>query len=784
MSPSLAARQKKPIKLLLVEDNESDAGLLLRHLNHAGLNLQYQRVDSTAALEQALAKTTWDIVVSDFHLSGFDANDALALVQHSDADVPFIVVSGLVGEERAVALMRAGAQDFVMKHSLVRLAPAIERELRDAKNRRKQRRLSDKLKLRDERLQLTLTAIGDGTWDCNPRTGKVHYSDEWKAMLDYQPSDIDGNLDEFRTRIHPDDLESVLLAQKRQLDGETERLSCEIRMRCQNGSWKWVLIRSVILERNGRNEPIREVGTMTDISSAKTAQRALQESAKLLNNLAHEVPGMLYQLRLYPDGRMTFPFISDAVRKLYEMAPRDVAHDASILFAKVHPDDLPELLKSINRSAADLSRWQSEHRIITPSKGTLWVHGESQPQRLVDGGILWHGYVHDVSERKNSEAELSLLQACINQVNDTVIVTEAEPVDQPGPKIVYVNSAFEKQTGYSASEAIGNTPRMLQGPKTDPEAIRSLRESLRTWKPTRGEVLNYCKDGTPYWAELDTAPVANENGWYTHWISIQRDVTSRKRSELERERLIGELETRNVELDAYNQWVAHDLRNPIISMRGLADLAELSIDRDDSKSALSYVQRIAESANMADRLIKNLMALAKLGRRALAPSVQPLKPAVLEVLAELDSLEQNRSVQRQTQIDVADDLTVYADETLLGVILRNLISNAITHRDADRKLQVMVRARYTVNPAGVEIQVADTGIGIESCAHDRVFHLFERINESSDGTGVGLAMVKRAASIHNGHAVLLNSEPGVGSTFSVWLPLSDEQTGLAGQREV
>lgn len=135
-------------------------------------------------------------------------------------------------------------------------------------------------------------------------------------------------------------------------------------------------------------------------------------------------------------------------------------------------------------------------------------------------------------------AELSeLLQLCLARLNDAVLITEAEPFDDPGPRIVWANDVFYKQTGFSPAEVIGQSPRILQGPDTDLAALRRIRVALEGWKPIRETVLNYRKDGTAYWNEFEVVPVANDQGWYTHWVSVQRDVTERKRLEAELIRL-------------------------------------------------------------------------------------------------------------------------------------------------------------------------------------------------------------------------------------------------------
>lgn len=129
------------------------------------------------------------------------------------------------------------------------------------------------------------------------------------------------------------------------------------------------------------------------------------------------------------------------------------------------------------------------------------------------------------------QERLKLLETCFDRLHDVVVITEAEPIDKPGPRILYVNAAFERLTGYARQEVIGQTPRILQGPGTDPGDRNRLRESLKRWEEVTVELLNYKKDGESFWNEMTISPVADSTGWFTHWVSIERDVTERRKAE-------------------------------------------------------------------------------------------------------------------------------------------------------------------------------------------------------------------------------------------------------------
>jgi two-component system cell cycle sensor histidine kinase/response regulator CckA len=152
---------------------------------------------------------------------------------------------------------------------------------------------------------------------------------------------------------------------------------------------------------------------------------------------------VIYQFRLWPDGRSCFPFASDAIREIYEVTPEEVRDDAAVVFTRIHPDDLAEGLRSVERSAADLSMWEWDYRVILPTRGLRYLHGRARPERLADGSTLWHGFISDVTERRAEHDELLRLQAAI----DTSI-TGIALADLAG-RVTYANQAALELWGYT-----------------------------------------------------------------------------------------------------------------------------------------------------------------------------------------------------------------------------------------------------------------------------------------------------------------------------------------------
>ncbi|MEN2787279.1 putative bifunctional diguanylate cyclase/phosphodiesterase [Sphingomonas qilianensis] len=244
------------------------------------------------------------------------------------------------------------------------------------------------------------------------------------------------------------------------------------------------------------------------------------------------------------------------------------------------------------------------------------------------------------ANRANLE-RLRLLESVAVHARDSIVITQAEPIDLPGPRIIYCNAAFTQATGYSAAEVIGLTPRLLQGPKTDPAARARLRQALAAWEPIEIELINYRKDGTEFWVELSIVPVANEKGWFTHWVSVQRDISERKAAqelaarvrvaEIENEALTTEiLERKRVEAQLLYA-AFHDsltrLRNRAFFMERLAKMLDrggencavlfLDLDRfkivNDSLGHLAGDALLKEVAQRLRQCVRPQDTLARVG---------------------------------------------------------------------------------------------------------------------------------------------------------------------------
>ena len=274
----------KDLSVLYVEDNPRDAKLIDIALAKHGFDVFSRVVDDRDSILAALDQQVWDIVISDCHLPLITVEEVLKLIQGFDRNIPFIAVSGAISEEDAVDLMKAGAHDFVSKGNLIRLVPAINRELEEAENRRARLLAEYHLKESEERFQLAMKGATDGLWDWNLITNNVYYSERWAEMLGYTVNEIQPTIETYKNLIFPEDRDKVFNEVEAYLKKEIDKFEVEFRMTHKDGSCVNILSRAFYVE--GNNRPFRLVGTHVDITSRKQHEWALLQSQQQLRNLS------------------------------------------------------------------------------------------------------------------------------------------------------------------------------------------------------------------------------------------------------------------------------------------------------------------------------------------------------------------------------------------------------------------------------------------------------------------------------------------------------------------
>jgi PAS domain S-box-containing protein len=376
----------------------------------------------------------------------------------------------------------------------------------------------------------------------------------------------------------------------------------------------------------------------------------------------------------------------------------------------------------------------------------------------------------DITLRKQQEEQLRLLQSAMIQAKDPIIITEAASLELPGPRIIYVNEAFTQVTGYSPEEAIGKTPRILQGKKTDRAILDKIRTALEAWQPIVIELINYHKDGSEFWAELSIAPVADETGWFTHWVAIQRNITDRKQAEaeirnaLEQERELRELKSRFISM------ASHEFRTPLATIMASSDLLKSFGHKLSEEKKIERLNKIQKEVNSMTQLLEDVLLIGKAesGYVEFNPTLLDVPTLCRDILDEVElTSDRHFFTFEVTSREITEISPALVDEKLLRHILTNLLSNAVKYSPHGGKVSLLLQ--YDL--ASITFQIQDQGIGIPLADQGHLFEPFHRGSNAGSiaGTGLGLAIIKFAANLHGG-SIQFVSTVGVGSTFTVSIP--------------
>jgi len=428
-----------PLHVLIVEDSEDDALLLVRELRRGGFEPAFERVDTPDALRAALGRQEWDILFADYSMPHFSGTAALALVRERGLDLPFIFVSGTIGEDTAVEAMRAGAQDYVTKGNLKRLLPAVERELQDARERRDRKRAEATLRVTQERLR-QVTASSTAVLYATAVSGETYrptwVSENIARIMGYDPAEALGPT-WWTDRLHPEDRDPVLAAVPSILS--RDHLAFEYRFRHKDGSYHWIHDEAR-LTRDAGGRPVEVFGSWVDITERKGLEMQLLQAQKmeavgqLAGGVAHDFNNVLTAIAGYAE-------------LLREDLPGEDARRG----------DLEEILRATDRAAA-LTRQLlafSRRQVLAPrvlDLNTVVASVDNMLGRLIGA---------DVELRTALAPELGAVRADPGQLEQVImnLVVNARDAMPRGGKLTIETANAELDESYALEH-----PAVVAGP--------------------------------------------------------------------------------------------------------------------------------------------------------------------------------------------------------------------------------------------------------------------------------------------------------------------------------
>ncbi|QSV46073.1 SpoIIE family protein phosphatase [Geobacter benzoatilyticus] len=386
------------LRVLIIEDSEDDAFLLLRELKKGGYEVEYERVETSEAMMEAIVGSSWDIAISDYVLPRFSGLEALEIWRRSGFDAPFIVVSGKIGEDTAVGAMRAGANDYFIKGNISRLVPAIQRELKEAELRRKKREAEDALLTSELRYRRLVAAVTDYIYTVAVRDGKVvrtSHGPGCTAVTGYDPEELEDDPYLWYEMIHEEDRQRVAGESRRLLEGEYIP-SMEHRIIHKDGSIRWV--RNTIVPRYDETGELAAYdGLIADITERKSAEIELKLRSAALNAAANAI------IISDPEGKVIWA--NPAFTLMTGYTPDEIiGRSLGILNSGVHGKEFyRDLWETIRAGKV----WRGE-MINRRKDGSLYPEEQTITPVMDENGTVRH-YIaikEDVTERKRAQEAL------------------------------------------------------------------------------------------------------------------------------------------------------------------------------------------------------------------------------------------------------------------------------------------------------------------------------------------------------------------------------------------
>jgi PAS domain S-box-containing protein len=458
---------------------------------------------------------------------------------------------------------------------------------------------------------------------------------------------------------------------------------------------------------------------------------------------------------------------SNEIERMYGLEPGAFDGAYETLLSLIHPDDrshVQDLVAAVLSSPS--ASLLVEHRIIRADGEIRWLEARGKVHRdRAARPLRMTGTVADITDRKRYEEALRQAEEKYRSIVENAVFGIFQ--SSPDGQYISVNTAMAHLHGY-------NTPDDMLRSVTDIGSQiyvdASDRERFANALQAEGvvfgfEARNRRKDATIIWISCNARAVKDELGRVLYYEGTVEDITNRKDASVERERLLGELSAKNAELERFVYTVSHDLKSPLVTIVGFLGFLEEDFKNADENAFHRDLDRIYRATFKMQDLLRDLLDLSRIGRMMNEPTDVSFDTLVTEAV----ELTQGRLHERGVQVNIEQGMPrVFGDAKRLLELVQNLIDNAAKYMGKQTEPRIEIGSKGFENGMPV-FYIRDNGIGISPEHHDRIFGLFNKLDPNVEGTGVGLALVKRIVEFHGGR-IWVESEIGKGSTFFFTLP--------------
>ena len=741
---------QRPLKILLAEDSAADAELIAQQLRRDGFVPEMHRVETEADYIASLSPDL-DVILSDYAMPSFSGLRACELLHERGLDIPFILISGTIGEDLAVEAIQRGAEDYLLKDRLTRLGPAIEHALRQSRLRRERRQAQDELKL----FRNLVDQSNDTFEVIDPETGRfLDVNAKGPAELGFtraeylslRVSDIDPTMAgpawaQFLKQIHAQGFLSGEGFHQRK-DGTT--FPIEFSARCVQFEREYI------------------VTVVRDITERKLAQKQIHESERRFREMLENLE--LIAITLDLEGTVTF--CNDFLVRLTGWTSQEIL--GSNWFSKFVPD-FPEVHQIFFASIpTGQIPAHFENPILTRDGKTRDIVWNNTVLRDSAGAIIGTASIgEDVTERNRAEERVREQASMLDHAKDAIIVRDIST-----QKITFWNQGAERLYGWSAEEAKGSDIGSLVW--IDPGKVDIVSEELLQSGEFHGEHQHITKAGKKLTVTSHATLLRDSLGNAKSALVIYIDVTEQKALETRFLRA-----QRMESLGTLAGGMAHDLNNILAPIRMSVSMLRDGLDADRSEEIISIIETSAERG--AD-IVKQVLTFG----RGVEGEHRPLQVGALisDLLKFIrETFPKNITLERSVSADL---WPIWGDATQIHQVLLNLCVNARDAMPEGGKLQVgadnldLDPSYASMLPEAVPgsyvvIAVSDTGTGMPPEVLERIFDPFFTTKAAGVGTGLGLSTAMGIVKSHGGF-IHVNTEPRAGTTFQVYLSATPDQT--------